>query len=90
MTLTQMEIIKDYELSIGDYCITVNIEVQLVNDSFGHEFGDEDASYYELINVELSDSAIEYKHLFNLDYIKEVVENELADICQQNINPHTY
>jgi len=86
-----METIKDYELSIGDYCIFVNITVELVEDYFDHEFGRQDASTYELRSVELSDTEDkEAKFLLNLDYIREVVEDRLIDICHENINPHSY
>jgi hypothetical protein len=86
-----METIKDYELSIGDYCIFVNITVKLVEDYFDHEFGRQDASYYELREVELSDTEDkEAKFLLNLDYIREVVEDRLIDICHENINPNSY
>jgi hypothetical protein len=89
--ITYMETIKHYELSIGDYCIFVNITVELVEDYFDHEFGRQDASTYELRKVELSEiEDKEAKFLLNLDYIREVVEDRLGDICNEKINPHSY
>jgi hypothetical protein len=71
--------IPNYELEIGDYTIQVNITLNHIKDSFDHEFGIEDASYYEVSEVELSEP--QYKHLFNLDYITEKLEDTL-DVAQ--------
>jgi hypothetical protein len=67
--------IPNYQLEIGDYTICVNITLTHIKDSFDHEFGSEDASRYEVTEVELSEP--QYKHLFNLDYITEKVEDTL-------------
>jgi hypothetical protein len=71
--------IPNYELTIGDYTICVNITLTHIKDSFDHEFGSQDASYYEVSEVELSEP--QYKHLFDLDYITEMVE-ETLDVAQ--------
>jgi hypothetical protein len=71
--------LSNYELVIGEHTILVNIDLQLKEDSFEHEFGTEDASSWEFLSCELSSD--EDSQLFNFDYITEMVE-ETLDVTQ--------
>jgi hypothetical protein len=75
--------LTNYELTIGEHTILVNITLQLVEDSFDHEFGTEDASKWEFLECELSPD--EDKQLFNWDYIADEIQERIDDIIFEMI-----
>jgi hypothetical protein len=71
-------IVNEYELTIGDYTILVDIVLKPIDASFSHEFGVEKRTDYEVVSVEPTE--IEYQELFSLEYLKEYVEENLSDL----------
>jgi hypothetical protein len=75
--------LSNYELVIGEHTILVNIDLQLKEDSFEHEFGTEDASSWEFLSCELSSD--EDSQLFNFDYIADEIQERIDDIISETL-----
>jgi hypothetical protein len=81
--MAETKTLTNYELTIGEHTILVNITLQLVKDSFDHEFGTEDASSWEFLDCELSPD--EDRQLFNWDYIADEIQERIEDIINETL-----
>ena len=79
--MAEIKTITNYELTIGEHTILVNIDLKLVEDSFDHEFGTEPANSWEFLECELSPD--EDKQLFNFDYIADIIQERIDDIISE-------
>lgn len=81
--MAETKTLTNYELTIGEHTILVNITLQLVKDSFDHEFGTEPANSWEFLDCELSPD--EDRQLFNWDYIADEIQERIEDIINETL-----